>query len=87
MEEWRRHYPLFPRVLFVLDGIGPAGITTRIHALHAAAADSALVGFLRNVPVVAASLADLRKYGPSEPVWRPIQAPDSTVAWSQSPHL
>ncbi|MFD7934214.1 hypothetical protein ACFV4T_06715 [Streptomyces sp. NPDC059755] len=22
-EEWRRHYPVFPRLLFVLDGTGP----------------------------------------------------------------
>ncbi|MGW4513966.1 replication-relaxation family protein [Streptomyces sp. NPDC004393] len=67
-EEWRRRYPLFPRVLFVLDGTGPAGITTRIRALHATAADPALAGFLHGAPVVAASLVDLRNNGPSEPV-------------------
>jgi hypothetical protein len=87
LEEWRRHYPLFPRLLFVLDGTGPAGITTRITALPVAAADPALSGFLRDVPTLAAALADLRTQGPSEPVWHPVQAPDSTVAWSQSPHL
>ncbi|MFI5474568.1 replication-relaxation family protein [Streptomyces cacaoi] len=38
-EEWRRHYPLFPRLLFVLDGTGPAGINTRVRALHAADVD------------------------------------------------
>ncbi len=27
-ESWRRRYPLFPRLLFVLDGTGPAGIHT-----------------------------------------------------------
>jgi len=84
LEEWRRHYPLFPRLLFVLDGTGPAGITTRITALRTAAADPALAGFLRDVPAMAAALADLRNHGPSEPVWHPVQAPDRTVAWSQS---
>ncbi|WP_225101983.1 replication-relaxation family protein [Streptomyces sp. CoH27] len=32
VEEWRRRYPLFPRVLFVLDGTGPAGVENRINA-------------------------------------------------------
>ncbi|MFJ9590390.1 replication-relaxation family protein [Streptomyces acidicola] len=36
-EEWRRHYPLFPRVLFVLDSTGPAGVENRISALRAGA--------------------------------------------------
>ncbi|WP_327188292.1 hypothetical protein [Streptomyces sp. NBC_01334] len=27
-EEWRRHYPLFPRLLFVLDAAGPPASTT-----------------------------------------------------------
>ena len=31
-EDWRRRYPLFPRLLFVLDGTGPVGVTTRISA-------------------------------------------------------
>ncbi|MER5924959.1 replication-relaxation family protein [Streptomyces mirabilis] len=34
LEEWRRRYPLFPRVLFVLDGTGPAGVENRISALR-----------------------------------------------------
>jgi hypothetical protein len=36
-ESWRRHYPLLPRLLFVLTGTGPAGIDNRITALRAAA--------------------------------------------------
>ncbi|MGV9567361.1 replication-relaxation family protein [Streptomyces sp. NPDC003480] len=83
-EEWRRRYPLFPRLLFVLDGTGPAGITIRIRALHAAAVEPAVAGFLQGVPVVAASFADLRDNGPSEPVWRPIRDPDRRVVWSQA---
>ncbi|MFI1702245.1 hypothetical protein [Streptomyces bobili] len=31
-EEWRRHYPLFPRVLFILGGTGSNGVATRIDA-------------------------------------------------------
>ncbi|GAA4048794.1 replication-relaxation family protein [Streptomyces shaanxiensis] len=85
LEEWRRSYPLFPRILFVLDGTGPAGVTTRITALHAAAADPALAGFPRDVPIFAASMTDLRNNGPSAPVWRPVQDPATAVTWSQSP--
>lgn len=83
-EEWRRHYPFFPRVLFVLDGTGPVGITTRIRALRAAARDPAAVSFLRYVPVLAASLTDLRNNGPSAPVWHPVQDPATAVPWNQS---
>ncbi|MGX4694724.1 hypothetical protein [Streptomyces sp. JNUCC 63] len=86
-EEWRRHYPLFPRLLFVLDGTGPAGIQTRIKALRAAAADPAPVGFLRDVPVLAAPLVDVLQGGPAEPVWRPVRDPGSTVSWVHSAPL
>ncbi|MDH6436052.1 hypothetical protein M2158_004592 [Streptomyces sp. SAI-144] len=68
MEEWRRRYPLFPRLLFVLDGTGPAGIENRIDALRTAARDLALLGFLHEVPVLAAPLTDLLQDGPSAPV-------------------
>ncbi|MEV5012026.1 replication-relaxation family protein [Streptomyces sp. NPDC055692] len=86
-EEWRRHYPLFPRLLFVLDGTGPAGIETRIRALRAAATDPALAGFLRNVPVLVAPLVEVLQGGPAEPVWHPVRDPGSTVNWSHSPGL
>ncbi|MDL5205344.1 hypothetical protein QQS16_35815 [Streptomyces sp. ALI-76-A] len=56
-EEWRRHYPIFPRLLFVLDCTGPAGIENRISALHAAARDQTAVGFRHEVPVLAAGAA------------------------------
>ncbi|MEV7738889.1 replication-relaxation family protein [Streptomyces sp. NPDC088921] len=81
VEEWRRRYPLFPRLLVVLDGTGPAGIQNRISALRAAARD--LVPFLHEVPVLAAPLTDLLQHGPAEPVWRPVQNPDSRVSWYQ----
>ncbi|MFD7055208.1 replication-relaxation family protein [Streptomyces mirabilis] len=84
-EEWRRHYPLFPRLLFVLDNTGPAGIETRITALRAAADDLQLSGFRREVLILAAPLADLLHNGPSAPVWRPVQNPDQRVSWMH-PH-
>ncbi|WP_037622838.1 hypothetical protein [Streptomyces aureus] len=37
LEERQRRYPLFPRVLFVLDGTGSAGAENRIRALLAGA--------------------------------------------------
>ncbi|MEU9190836.1 hypothetical protein AB0D14_41335 [Streptomyces sp. NPDC048484] len=80
-EAWRRRYPLFPRLLFVLDGTGPAGIEHRVQALRAAARDTAAAGCLREVPVLAAPMADLLRDGPSAPVWRPAQNPDQRIAW------
>ncbi|MER6678946.1 replication-relaxation family protein [Streptomyces sp. NPDC000983] len=84
VEGWRRLYPLFPRLLFVLDHVGPRGIETRIDALHAAARNPALTGFLRTVPILVAPLADVLRGGPSEPVWRPVHAPDKRVPWTAS---
>ncbi|MFC9118159.1 replication-relaxation family protein [Streptomyces sp. NPDC057092] len=49
-ESWRRRYPLFPRLLFVLDGTGPAGIHTRLQVLNAATRQPELAVFLREVP-------------------------------------
>ncbi|MFF7191466.1 replication-relaxation family protein [Streptomyces sp. NPDC008222] len=84
VEEWRRRYPLFPRVLFVLDGTGPAGAENRINALRAAARP--LAPFMLNVPVLAAPLADLLHHGPSAPVWRPVHNPSKRVGWTEPGH-
>ncbi|MER5669254.1 replication-relaxation family protein [Streptomyces mirabilis] len=86
VEEWRRRYPLFPRVLFVLDGTGPAGVENRISALRAGAGLLAPSRFLHDVPVLAASMADLLLHGPSTPVWRPVYDPDQRVRWTVSGH-
>ncbi|MGW7259457.1 hypothetical protein [Streptomyces sp. NPDC054834] len=64
-----RRHPLFPRLLFVLDGTGPTGIENRIRALHAVALEPALSGFPRHVPVLAASLVDVLRNSPSAPRW------------------
>ncbi|MFJ9483618.1 replication-relaxation family protein, partial [Streptomyces mirabilis] len=86
LEEWRRRYPLFPRVLFVLDGTGPAGVDNRISALHAGAGLLAPSRFPYDVPVLAAPLADLLHHGPSAPIWRPVHDPDQRVPWTGSGH-
>ncbi|MGW4517957.1 hypothetical protein ACWEO4_39795 [Streptomyces sp. NPDC004393] len=72
--------------LFVLDGTGPAGAETRIHALSAAAADPVLAGFLRQVLTLATQLTDLLQHGPSASVWRPVQDPAQRVGWMHSAH-
>ncbi|MFD7603184.1 replication-relaxation family protein [Streptomyces mirabilis] len=81
LEDWRRHYPLFPRLLFVLDGTGPVGVENRISALRAGAGQLAPSRFLHDVPILAAPLADLHHHGPSAPVWRPVHDPDQRVGW------
>ncbi|MEU1443516.1 replication-relaxation family protein [Streptomyces mirabilis] len=86
LEEWRRRYPLFPRVLFVLDGTGPAGVDNRISALRAGAGLLAPSRFPYDVPVLAAPLADLLHHGPSAPIWRPVHDPDQRVPWTGSGH-
>ncbi|MFF3576646.1 replication-relaxation family protein [Streptomyces mirabilis] len=84
VEEWRRRYPLFPRVLFVLDGTGPAGVENRISALRAGA--GLLARFPYDVPVLVAPLADLLQHGPSAPVWHPVHDPGQRVRWTESGH-
>jgi hypothetical protein len=71
--------PALPRVLFVLDGTGPTGVEKRIRALRAGAGLLAASRFPYDVPVLAASLADLLHHGPSAPVWRPVHDPDQRV--------
>lgn len=67
--------------MFILDGTGPTGIETRIHALQAATRDIALANFPRDVPVLAAPLTNLLQHDPTAPVWRPIHDSDHRVCW------
>ncbi|MFJ9481473.1 hypothetical protein ACIRRI_41900 [Streptomyces mirabilis] len=86
VEEWRRRYPLFPRLLFVLDSTGPVGVENRIRALRAGAGLLASSRFPYDVPLLAAPLADLLPHGPSAPVWRPVHDPAQRVPWTGSGH-
>ncbi|WP_404200050.1 hypothetical protein [Streptomyces tauricus] len=51
-EAWKQRYPLFPRLLFILDGTGPASIEHRVRALHAAAQDTVVLSFPHQVPIL-----------------------------------
>ncbi|MFE2581265.1 replication-relaxation family protein [Streptomyces sp. NPDC059378] len=83
---WRHRYPLFPRLLFVLDGTGAAGVDNRISALNAASRElEGRGGLLREVPVLAVSMTDLLQRGPSAPVWQPVQDPAQRVDWTSRP--
>ncbi|WSX07686.1 replication-relaxation family protein [Streptomyces sp. NBC_00988] len=86
VEEWRRRYPLFPRLLFVLDATGPTGVANRITALRAGAGLLTPSRFSYDVPVLVAPLADLLHHGPTAPVWHPIHDPDRRVGWTESGH-
>ncbi|MDQ1041596.1 hypothetical protein QFZ75_008098 [Streptomyces sp. V3I8] len=80
-EAWRKRYPVFSRVLFVLDHVGPAGVEHRGRALRATTQETVPDRFLRNVPVLSVPMADLLREGPSAPVWRPAHDPDRKVSW------
>ncbi|MGW3683356.1 replication-relaxation family protein [Streptomyces prasinus] len=84
-ETWRRRYPLFPRLLFVLDGTSPAGVDNRITALRAAAKQLP-PAFLRDVPILATPMTDLLQHGPAAPVWRPVTDPTRRVSWTHTRH-
>ncbi|MFK0174278.1 replication-relaxation family protein [Streptomyces sp. NPDC090306] len=83
-EEWRRRYPLFPRLLFVLDGTGPDGVENRISALRAAVELLGPLCFAREVPVLATPLADILQHGPGAPVWRAIHDPARRIPWTDT---
>ncbi|MFI2292946.1 replication-relaxation family protein [Streptomyces niveus] len=85
-EVWRQRYPLFPRLLFVLDGTGPTGINNRISALCALKSNPAVNNLLLHVPALAAPLTDLREQGPTAPIWRPIRDPAQHVGWTHTLH-
>ncbi|MES5825481.1 replication-relaxation family protein [Streptomyces sp. RG80] len=79
-QAWQRRYRKFPRLLFVLDATGPTGVANRISAL-AAGVGLAGPGFRAEVPMLAASLTDLLRDGPSAPVWRPLTNPEQQTSW------
>jgi hypothetical protein len=62
--------------------VRPDAVENRITALRAGAGQPALSGFVYDVRVFAASLADLLHHGPSAPVWRPVHDPEQRVHWT-----
>ncbi|MFI7351844.1 replication-relaxation family protein [Streptomyces sp. NPDC049936] len=84
-ESWRRHYPLFPRLLFVLTGTGPTGADNRINALNAATKQLPPT-FLRDVPILATTTTELLQHGPSAPTWQPVTHPGHTASWMHTQH-
>ncbi|MEU8868289.1 hypothetical protein [Streptomyces umbrinus] len=85
LEDWRRRYLLFPRLLFVLDGTGPTGAKTRIRALRTAARDLEPFSFLHDVPVPAAPLTDLLRDGPPHPSGAPYRTPPNRTPGTPGP--
>ncbi|WP_328868649.1 replication-relaxation family protein [Streptomyces sp. NBC_00287] len=70
---WLRHYPLFPRILFILTGASPTRLAHRINDLKAMTIQHPLVAALaREVPLAAAILEDIEQLGPTHPVWTPL---------------
>ena len=81
---WQRHYPLFPRVLFVITAIGQAGLNHRIEDLRAMAAGHPLAAHLVDqVPVGVARLEDLEEHGPSAPVWTALDGRAQPCGWME----
>ncbi len=80
-EDWRRRYPVFPRLLFILDGTGLVGITNRVNTLRSGA-ELTRADFLAAVPILIAPLTDILRDGPSAPIWRPVTTPAQQVSWT-----
>jgi hypothetical protein len=69
---------------YVLYATSPAGIHTRLQALNAATRQPELAVFLRDVPVLAATMTDLLQHGPTAPVWHPVTDPDQWLCLKRS---
>ncbi|WP_243639171.1 replication-relaxation family protein [Streptacidiphilus pinicola] len=77
---WLRHYPVFPRVLFVLTGASRPVLNNRIQDLRAMAAGNPLAARLaRKVPLGTAILEDLEAHGPSAQIWTPLAGDDTSA--------
>jgi len=81
---WQKSYPLFPRVLFVLTGVGEVGLRNRIEDLKSMAAGHALAANLvRRVPAGVARLEDLEEHGPSAAVWTALDGRADACGWME----
>lgn len=81
---WRRWYPVFPRVLFILTGAGSRTLSHRIQDLQAMACEHPAVSDLaRSVPLGAAVLEDLEAEGPTAAVWTPLTGHSAERSWTE----
>lgn len=74
-EVWRQRYPLFPRLLFVLDSTGSTGVQNRIQALHALTGDPAVSTFLTTSRPWSPRSPTSRSMGPPHPYGGPSRTP------------
>ncbi|MFE0678667.1 replication-relaxation family protein [Streptomyces sp. NPDC058867] len=80
---WLRHYPVFPRILFILTGATPTRLNNRISDLQAMTGQHPLVATLaHNVPLGAATLDDLEQHSPSADIWTPLTG-GQRRAWNE----
>ncbi|MEU8893698.1 replication-relaxation family protein [Streptomyces sp. NPDC048442] len=81
---WQRWYPRFPRVLFILTGVGRRALANRISDLQAMAAEHPLVAAMaRQVPLGAAVLEDIEEQGPGAPVWTRLGERPGPCGWAE----
>ncbi|MGA5284887.1 replication-relaxation family protein [Streptomyces griseoincarnatus] len=84
-ESWRRRYPLFPRLLFILDSTGSAGFKNRVEALNAATRQLP-PAFLHNVPILATAMTELLQHGPAAHIWQPVTRLGYRASWMHTQH-
>ncbi|MFF0746637.1 replication-relaxation family protein [Streptomyces sp. NPDC004111] len=81
---WQRWYPRYPRVLFVLTGVGRRAAANRIADLRAMTAEHPQVAAMaRQVPLGAAVLEDIEEQGPSAPVWTRLGERPGPCGWAE----
>lgn len=84
LHSWQRTYPVFPRILFVLTGVGRQGLLHRVADLRAMVCEHPLTDQLAaEVPLGAAVLEELEEHGPSAPVWWPLGNESNRCSWME----
>lgn len=80
---WKRWYPVFPRVLFVLTNASRRTLANRTADLRSMAeVHPAVTELARHVPLGAAILEDLEQHGPSSPIWTPLTGDAEQRPWN-----
>ncbi|MEU6680869.1 replication-relaxation family protein [Streptomyces sp. NPDC046925] len=80
---WKRWYPVFPRVLFVLTGAGRRTLANRTADLRSMAeVHPGVAELARHVPLGAAVLEDLEEHGPTAALWTPLTGEAEPRPWN-----